>query len=74
MEEPDRAKMAEGITWGAYGYSSDHDVLRAPMEFTLNDISIDQLTIVFVNVTAEGGSLAVAWDDQVGTLPFTVAK
>ena len=74
MEAPDRAKMAEGITWGAYGYSSDHDVLRAPMELQQNDVSIDQLTIVFVNVTAEGGTLAVAWADQVATLPFTVEK
>ena len=72
MEAPDRAKMAEGITWGAYGYSSDHDVLRAPMEVTTNENSIDQLIIVFVDVSDDGGTLAVAWDDQVALLPFKV--
>ena len=27
----DRAKVGEGITWGAYGYKPDMDVVRAPM-------------------------------------------
>ena len=74
MEKPDRAKMSEGITWGAYGYSPDHDLVRAPMEVTTNDASIDQLTIVFTDVSDEGGSIAVVWDKQIGILPFTVSK
>lgn len=74
MEQPDRAKMAEGITWGAYGYSSDHDVLRAPMTVTVNPFSLDQMFIGFIDVTDAGGNLDVGWDNHIGSLAFTVAK
>ena len=74
MEMPDRAKMAEGITWGAYGYSSDHDVVRAPMTLTANENRVDQLTIVFSGVSDAGGNLVVVWDNTIGVLPFTVAQ
>ena len=74
MEMPDRAKMAEGITWGAYGYSSDHDVVRAPMEVTSGENSVDQMTIVFSNVSDAGGALVVVWDKSIGVLPFTVPQ
>ena len=74
MEAFDRAKTQEGITWGAYGYDPKDDVLRAPMVVTTNDFSLDQVTIGFTDVTADGGSLFVIWDNQFGALPFTVAK
>lgn len=74
MASFDRAKVQEGVTWGAYGYSADHDVARAPMTVQPGAASVDQLTIVFVDVTEEGGGIAVVWDDQIGTLPFKVAK
>ena len=74
METPDRAKMAEGITWGAYGYKPDMDVVRAPMKVETRDFSVDQLTIGFRDVSAEGGTLYVIWDNQIGLLPFKVGK
>jgi hypothetical protein len=74
METPDRAKMAEGITWGAYGYKPDMDVVRAPMTVEKREFSIDQLTIGFRDVTADGGTLYLIWDNQIGALPFKVAK
>ena len=74
MENFDRAKVQEGVTWGSYGYNPEHDVARAPMTVQEGDASVDQLTIVFVNVTENGGGLAVVWDDQIGTLPFTISK
>ncbi|MEE2777840.1 MAG: DUF2911 domain-containing protein [Acidobacteriota bacterium] len=74
MDAFDRAKMAEGITWGAYGYDPKHDVARAPMAVTPAPQIIDNLIIGFGGVTAEGGNLFVVWDNQVGALPFTVAK
>ena len=74
MEQPDRAKMEEGITWGAYSYSSDHDVLRAPMTVTVNPFLIDQLFIGFTDVTDAGGRLDVGWDNHIAGLAFTVAK
>ena len=74
METPDRAKMAEGVTWGAYGYKPDFDVVRAPMTLATLDGSVDQLSIGFRDVSAAGGKLSVVWDNQVAMLPFTVAK
>ena len=38
METPDRAKMAEGITWGAYGYKPEFDVVRAQMTVETRDV------------------------------------
>jgi hypothetical protein len=74
MEAFDRAKVGQGITWGAYGYKPDMDVVRAPMTVEKREMSVDQLTIGFRNVTADGGELYLIWDNQVGVLPFKVAK
>jgi DUF2911 family protein len=74
METFDRAKIAEGLTWGAYGYKPELDVVRAPMTVEKREFSIDQLTIGFRDVSAEGGTLYVIWDNQIGALPFKVAK
>ena len=74
MQTFDKAKIAEGQTWGAYGYKPEHDVARAPMAVEKRDSSVDQLTINFRDVTPEGGELIVVWDDHIGALPFKVAK
>jgi len=74
MQTFDRAKIAEGQTWGAYGYKPEMDVARAPMTVEKRDFSVDQLSIGFRNVTADGGVLYVIWDNQAGALPFKVAK
>ena len=74
MKEFDRAKMAEGLTWGAYGYSADHDVVRAPMATTTEEFSVDQMTILFSDVSDAGGAIVVIWDNQMGVLPFGVAQ
>ena len=36
--------------------------------------SIDQFTIAFVDMTDDGGKLALAWERTAGVVPFTVAK
>jgi hypothetical protein len=41
---------------------------------TASAVAGAKLMIGFSNVTAEGGELVVAWDNQVGALPFKVAK
>ncbi|HVR29030.1 MAG TPA: DUF2911 domain-containing protein [Thermoanaerobaculia bacterium] len=74
METFDRAKVDQGQTWGAYGYKPEHDVVRAPMTVETRASSLDQMAINFVDVTAEGGTLVVVWDNQAGSLPFKVAK
>ena len=74
METFDREKMAEGLTWGAYGYNAEHDVVRAPMMTSTEEFAVDQMTILFSDVSEAGGAIVVIWDDQMGVLPFGVAQ
>jgi hypothetical protein len=60
--------------WGAYGYTPDKDVLRTPMTLGTLPFSMDQFTIAFVDMTTEGGKLAMMWDKTLATAPFTVGK
>ncbi len=61
----------EGL-WGAYNYTPDKDVLRVSMDVDSTPVSYEQLTISFVNVTAEGGSLALMWENTVGMASFSL--
>jgi len=57
--------------WGAYEYTPDKDVVRAPMKLMKSTVSVEQLTWGFVNVTADGsGELAIWWDKEFATVPF----
>ena len=60
--------------WGAYNYTPDKDVARAAMNVQQIDVSIDQLTWEFANVTDTGGSLLIVWDTTMASAPFTVAQ
>ncbi len=60
--------------WGSYGYAPDLDVLRTPMRVSAHPVSADQLTILFTDMTQDGGNLTVWWDDQIATAAFTVAQ
>jgi hypothetical protein len=60
--------------WGAYNYTPDKDVLRAPMKVEKLPFSVDQFTIAFIDVTAEGGRLAMMWDTTMAAVPFSVAR
>lgn len=59
--------------WGAYNYTPDKDVARVPMTVENIDLSIDQLVWTFVDVTKNGGKLALVWDNVMAIAPFTVA-
>lgn len=67
-------KANKEALWGAYGYTPDKDVARAPMTVARLPFSVDQLTWVFTDVTDAGGKLTLMWDDVAGSAPFTVAK
>jgi hypothetical protein len=58
--------------WGAYNYTPDKDVVRAPMKLMKSTVSVEQLTWGFINVTATGGELALWWDKEFATVPFMV--
>ncbi len=60
--------------WGAYGYDPKFDVVRVPMAMLQPKASIDQFTIGFVDMTNDGGKLAMAWEKTAALVPFTVAK
>jgi hypothetical protein len=60
--------------WGSFGYTPDRDVVRAPMKLTRLPYSVDQLTWTFVDMTDDGGTIALMWDTMMATVPFIVAK
>ena len=59
--------------WGAYGYDDSKDVMRTTASVEPVDWSMDQLQVGFVDVTSEGGTLYVQWDDQLATVPVELA-
>ncbi|MDQ3070154.1 MAG: DUF2911 domain-containing protein [Acidobacteriota bacterium] len=61
--------------WGGYGYTADKDALRVQMVVDArNSMSIDQLTIVFSDVTKDSGKIAIIWDKTAAMAAFTVGK
>jgi Protein of unknown function (DUF2911) len=56
--------------WGAYNYTPDKDVLRAPMTLETLPHSREQLTWEFLDVTPNGGLIALSWDKTLATIPF----
>lgn len=56
--------------WGSYGYTPDKDVLRTEMKVGTLPFSMDQFTIAFVDMTADGGILAMMWDKTMATVSF----
>jgi hypothetical protein len=58
--------------FGAYGYTPDRDLVRVPMTRETLPHSFDQLSWQFIDVTETGGSLAIIWDKQMASAPFTL--
>ena len=58
--------------WGSYAYTSDKDVVRAPMTLSTLPFSVDQLTWSFLDMTDAGGRLAIMWDTMMAAVPFAV--
>lgn len=56
--------------WGSFGYTPDKDVLRVPMKLETMPFSVDQFTIAFVDMTADGGRLAMMWDKTMASVAF----
>jgi hypothetical protein len=60
--------------WGSYGYTPDKDVLRTPMKLESLPHSVEELTWEFVDMTNTSGAIALEWDKQLATVPFTVSQ
>lgn len=56
--------------WGAYEYTRDKDVVRAPMTVSTDGISFDQLSWQFANIKDGKGSLVLIWDKIRATVEF----
>lgn len=59
--------------YGAYNYDAKFDVLRVPMAVKAGDVSVEQFTIGFVNVTDSSATLTMAWDRTVGMVDLKLA-
>lgn len=60
--------------FGAFDYTPDKDVVRAPMTLETLPHSFDQLSWELLDITDAGGRLAIIWDRQMASVPFTVGK
>jgi hypothetical protein len=61
-------------TWGSYNYDPKYDVVRVPMKMVTPAFSVDQFTIAFVDMTDQGGKLAMAWEKTGAVIPFKVVS
>ena len=60
--------------YGAFFYTPDKDVLRAPMKVDALPIKYEQLTWEFVDMTPTAGRMAIMWDRTMASVPFTVSR
>ena len=60
--------------FGAYNYTPDKDVVRAPMTLGTLPFSLDQLAWEFLDMTDTGGKIAIMWDKVVASVPFKVGS
>ena len=60
--------------WGAYDYTPDKDVVRAPMTVATLPWSVDQLTWEFTDMTDAGGKLTIMWDKTAASVAFKVGS
>jgi len=58
--------------WGAYEYTPDKDVVRAPMKMATLPFAVDQLTWEFTDMSDAGGSMLIMWDKTAASVPFRV--
>jgi hypothetical protein len=60
--------------FGAYNYTPEKDVVRAPMKLETLPHSHDQLSWEFLDMSDAGGTIAIMWDKTMATVPFKVGS
>jgi hypothetical protein len=63
------APVSEGL-YGAFNYTPEKDVVRAPMRVDALTYRMEQLTWEFIDMTATGGRMAISWDKTTASVPF----
>lgn len=56
--------------WGAYGYTPEKDVARIPMKVETLPFAVEELTWSFVDMTNDGGRIALMWGKSMGSAVF----
>jgi hypothetical protein len=56
--------------WGAYNYTADKDVARAPMKLDKLPFDVDQLTWSFIDMKNDSGKIALMWGTTLASTPF----
>jgi hypothetical protein len=65
MDQKDKTAL-----WGAYGYTPEKDVARVPMKIDALPYSVEQLTWAFLDVTTDGGRMAISWATTIASVAF----
>lgn len=60
--------------FGAYGYTPDRDVVRIAMHLEMLPYNHDQLHWEFLDVTPDGGRLAIFWENRMASVAFGVPE
>jgi hypothetical protein len=60
--------------FGAFEYTPDRDVVRAPMRLETLPHAFDQLSWQFLDMSDRGGRLALLWDRTLASVPFKVVR
>jgi hypothetical protein len=60
--------------YGAFGYTPDKDVARAPMKVDTLPFTVEELTWQFLDVTDDGGRIAIMWDKSMAAVPFKISR
>lgn len=66
MDQKDKTAL-----WGAYGYTPEKDVARVPMTVETLRSSVEQLTWAFLDMTSNGGEMAISWGHTSASVAFT---
>ena len=70
---PFGAPVSEGL-YGAFNYTPEKDVARAPMRVDTLPYQVEQLTWAFTDMTATGGRMSIFWDRTMASVPFTFGR
>ena len=60
--------------WGAYEYTADRDIVRAPMRIERLPHAFEQLSWELLDITPKGGVIALLWDRKLASVAFTVGE
>lgn len=58
--------------YGAFGYTPDKDVTRAAMKVDMLPFTVEELTWQLIDMTDDGGRIAIMWNKSMGSVPFKI--